>query len=90
MTFPYTGWVLMPSFKPAELTFVEQDHYYRSRHKSQSGKVYSTHTIYRDKHGAIAAGHVELLKQQAAVDKKQTNIHKRRAALEKAAGEAKP
>lgn len=90
MNFPYTGWVLMPSFKPVELTFVEDHWGDGGWHRAESGKDYSIYDIFPDKHSAISAGHVALVKQQLAVNKKQANIIKRRAALEKAAGEAKP
>lgn len=84
MNFPYTGWVLMPSFKPVETIFVEASMYSKGWHKSQGGKTYSTQDIYATKDAAISAGHIDLHKQQAALDKKQANIKKRRAALEKA------
>lgn len=86
MKFPYTAWVLMPSFKPVEITLVEAQRFPFSDqwHKAESGKTYAVGSIYSAKHAAIAAGHVELIKQQAALDKKQANINKRRAALEKA------
>lgn len=83
MKFPYNGWVLTPSFKPVETTFVEA-RYSEGWHKSEGGKTYSTQDIYETKDAAISAGHIDLHKQQAALDKKQINIHKRRAALEKA------
>ncbi|UBB15469.1 hypothetical protein [Comamonas odontotermitis] len=86
MNFPYTGWVLMPSFKPVELTFVKDR---GGWHRAERGKDYSIHDIFPDKHSAISAGHAALVEQQLAVNKKQANIQKRRAALEKAAGEAK-
>lgn len=90
MTFPYTGWVLLPSFKPGQVAFVEEAWRDNSWHKSFGGKVYATSNIYPSKDAAISAGYIDLHKQQAALDKKQANINKRRAALEKAAGEAKP
>lgn len=90
MTFPYTGWVLMPSFKPVELTFVERLSHSYGWHKAHNGKIYSIWKIFSCKQAAIDAGHAELLKQQKALEKRQTNLNKRRAALEKAAGESKP
>ena len=84
MNFPYTGWVLMLSFKPVETTFVEPARFRDGWHKSLGGKTYSTQDIYETKDAAISAGHIDLHKQQAALDRKQINIHKRRAALEKA------
>jgi len=90
MTFPYTGWVLMPSFKPVELTFVERSRLYRTWHKAENGKIYPIVKIHSSKHAAIDDGHAELIKQQIAVEKRQANINKRRATLEKAAGESNP
>lgn len=88
MEFPYTGWVLMPSFTPKEVTFVNQ---YRSifgdrYHRAESGKRYATSEIFKSKTEAICAGHERLRVQQAALVKKQENINKRQAVLKKAAG----
>lgn len=92
MTFPYTGWVLTSGFKPAQVTVVSKKQYSFGDAwlETETGKNYAKEKVHLTKEEAIAHGHIELFKQQAAVDKKQTNIHKRRAALEKAAGEAKP
>lgn len=90
MKFPYAGWVLMPSFKPKEITFVRQ---YETRwgtkkptyHQPESGKEYHVDDIYKSKTDAIRVGHKRLNEQQEALDKKQLNLNKRRAVLEKAA-----
>ena len=52
---------------------------------AQGGKLYARSEIFPSKTAAILEGHARLRKQQADLDKKQTNINKRRAALEKAA-----
>lgn len=83
--FPYKGWVLTPSFKPVEKTFVSRA-YYRSYHKSDSEKEYHQDNIFKDKPSAIAWGRKDLERQKSALDKKMANIEKRRAALDKAAG----
>jgi len=93
MTFPYTGWVLTPGFTPKQEKFVmpyghseEQNDW----HFTERKKVVNVGSIYVSKEAAICAGNQRIRDQQAALDKKQANINKRRAALEKAAGEAKP
>lgn len=85
-TFPYEGWVLMPSCKPVKLVFDEL--YYSQWHRPAKGKAYHTDNIHSSKEEAIAAGHLLIKKQQEALDKQQANINKRVAALNKAA--AKP
>lgn len=93
MTFPYSGWVLMPSFKAKQEWFVQAYGDYSSKndwHITGTGKNIHIGDIYSSKQAAIAAGRTLLFKQQADLDKKQANINKRQAALEKAAGEAKP
>ncbi|MGE8446614.1 MAG: hypothetical protein ACN6O1_10385 [Comamonas sp.] len=88
MTFPYTGWVLMPSYKPKPEQFVKS--FRATHHVTDKGKYVHLSEIYVSMTQAINAGTKHLSEQQAALDKKQANINKRRAALEKAAGEAKP
>ena len=93
MTFPYTGWVLMPSFKPKQEQFVKVYGDYVNKHDwhiTDKGKTVHIGDIHPSKQAAIAVGHARLQQQQNDLDKKQANINKRRAALEKAAGEAKP
>ena len=86
MKFPYTGWVLMPSFKPAEVILVEQHMEWTGNIwvRAESGTLYKQGKVFGSKEDAIQYGFEDLAKQQAALDKKQANIHKRRAALEKA------
>ncbi len=81
-SFPYTAWVLMPSFKPVEVTFVEEK--WASWHATAQGKRYHANNIHPTKAAAIAWGLADLARQQATIDKKQENLNKRRAALEKA------
>ena len=86
--YPYAGWVLLPSFKPTEVTFVSAYKSFGNEDygdNSQGGKLYARSEIFPSKTAAILEGHARLRKQQADLDKKQTNINKRRAALEKAA-----
>lgn len=85
-TFPYTGWVLMPSFKPAQVSIVEKISYsFGSTYlRADSGKQYQFFDVHPSKQAAIEAGRASLDGQQSALDKKQANIIKRRAALDKA------
>lgn len=81
MKFPYTGWVLTPSFKPKQEVFTEDGHsWLKDWHVTEKGKRYATEYIHANKEAAIEAGHQSLKQQQAAVDKKQAAIN--RAALE--------
>ncbi|AXF52947.1 MAG: hypothetical protein [Caudoviricetes sp.] len=93
MTFPYTGWVLTPGFTPKQEKFVKPYGHGVEQcdwHLTERHKIVHVGSIYSCKAEAICAGNQRLREQQAALDKKQANINKRRAALEKAAGEAKP
>lgn len=93
MTFPYTGWVLIPSFTPKQEKFVSPYGFgdeQKEWHRTEKHKLVHVDSIYFCKAAAIYAGNQRLRDQQAALDKKQANINKRRAALEKAAGESKP
>ena len=88
-TYPYTGWVLQPSFKPVEVTFVKE---YRSmgsmgKHygdASQSGKVFAARDIFPTKEAAIQYGWKEVERIQADLDKRTENLRKKRAALNNA------
>ena len=82
--FPYKGWVLTPGFKPVEKTFVSLG--WCGYHRSDSEKEYHRDKIFKDKPSAIAWGREDLERQKSALDKKLSNIEKRRAALDKAAG----
>ncbi|WP_336695664.1 hypothetical protein [Delftia acidovorans] len=82
--FPYQGWVLTPGFKPVEKTFTDRSESYEYWHYDETGKGYNKNDIHKDKASAIAWGRGNLKVQQAALDKKQENIEKRRAALDKA------
>lgn len=86
MEFPYTGWILQPSFKPVEVKFIEEYGLFLKRpefHVSESGKVFHTSGIYKTKSEAISSGYELLEKQQAALEKKQANLNKRKAVLDK-------
>lgn len=83
--FPYQGWVLMPSFAPKELTFVDTAWATGDWHVSKgSSKYYGVNEIYQNKAEAIAAGREKLIKLRADLEKRRTTIEKRQAALDKA------
>ena len=81
--FPYDGWVLMPSFKPVQVTFVADSHG-SFWHMRESGRQYCALDIYQSKQAAIAAGRAALDEQQVRLNKKQAHIEKRWATLDKA------
>jgi len=86
-TYPRTVWVLQPSFKPKQVTLVEA---YSSWSDEEYGDFSESRRLYRREEqffrqkDAIAAGRALLAKQQIDLDKKQANIAKKTAALDKA------
>lgn len=88
-TFPYAGWVLLPSFKPVEKTFAKSCAYCGGEawHDTVEGKSYSTRNIFPSKQAAIEWARADLQRQQAEIDKKQANLNKRAASLDKAGNE---
>ena len=85
-TYPYQGWVLMPSFKPKEVTLTSRYGYASQDYGdlTDSSKLYALSDIFPDKASAIAAGWERLREQQVKLDKVQGNINKRSANLKKA------
>ncbi len=87
-TYPYTAWMLQPSFKPVEVTIVaaawpESPAYSNWEHTDKK-KAVNLSDLFFSKSEAIDDGWERIKKQQADLDKKQENLNKRRAALEKA------
>lgn len=87
--YPYTGWVLMPSYKPKEETFVKGTpaSWRGAYDTTDSDKSYCLDSIYSSKEAAIAAGHAKLDEQREKLKRMQERIDKRQAALDKAAAE---
>ena len=83
--FPYKGWVLSPSFKPVERTIVGPS-YSPRWHTTESGKQYHISDIFPTKEAAIADGRIKIAAQMADVKKREANVLKRQAALDKAEG----
>ena len=87
-TYPYTAWVLQPSFKPKEVTFVRHDKGWSDEDygcESGSGRVYRRDAIHAAKTDAITFGNAEVRRMQLALDKKQERLNKKRETLTKAA-----
>ncbi len=87
-TYPYTGWVLLPSFRPFELTFTERYGSWSSNDygdQTETGKTYQTSEIFPTKGDAITEGRRRLAEQEARLAKQSAAIVKKRAALDKAA-----
>lgn len=88
-TYPYTAWVLQPSFKPKEVTFVERALAYGIEDYgcvSEAGKWYRRDQIHATKTDAIIFGHSEVRRMQDDLKKKLDSLEKKRDALAKAAG----
>jgi len=87
-TFPYTAWRLMPSFKPAAVEIVGRYSGPRSwlrRHvECSKGKTYEPRDLFDSKREAIEWARGQLNLKQAAADKVQANIDKKRAEIAKA------
>lgn len=89
-TYPFQAWVLMPSFKPKEVTIVKQ--YISSSpeyQESASSSLYHKDDLYPSKAIAIATGRELLVKQKATLDKRLETLNKKQAALDKAEAELK-
>lgn len=89
-TYPYTAWVLTPSFKPKEVTLVR--HYMAFGGQdygdlTESGKMYGVTEMFPTKRAAVDEGWRRVGKQKADLDKKLIGIAKRRKALQEATRE---
>jgi hypothetical protein len=80
--------VLQPSFKPVEVTFVEPYHWLNEHRadKTKSGRAYRLEHIHPTKEAAIAHGRLELKRIRIDLDKREENLKKKTAALDKAEG----
>lgn len=86
-TYPYDGWVLLPSFKPKKVTFVKNYGSWSGADYgdiSDAGKYYPCSQIHESRSDAITEGHNRLNLQQARLDKQLAVMQKRRAELVKA------
>lgn len=87
--YPRQAWVLTPSFKPKEVTIEKGYASWRGASDwdiAEGGKQYHVDTLFDSKAAAIANGREQVIKTQADIDKRQLNLNKRIAALDKAEG----
>lgn len=85
-SYPYKAWILMPSFKPVEVEFVEQ---YKSFSEdygdlTNKRKVVRRDEIFPTKQDAINGGHLRLRRHRAQIAKLQAGHDKKLEALKKA------
>lgn len=81
--YPRQAWILMPSFKPKEVTVVKQ-YYNKDWDKLESGKLVNVVDLHATKAAAITAGREAVIKTQADIAKRQINLDKKVVALNKA------
>lgn len=86
--YPRQAWVLMPSYKPKEVTVIKPYGTYSPGVKEwdiiESGKSYHHAYLYASKEVAIATGKDLCLRMQLALNKRQISLDKKIAALNKA------
>lgn len=83
-TYPRQAWVLMPSFKPVEITLekLASASGYKGYESSEKGKIYHISDLYETKEAAIAAGHFKCEIDEQKASKIHAKVYKRRQALE--------
>ncbi|QJD98649.1 hypothetical protein HH212_00155 [Massilia forsythiae] len=89
--YPRQAWVLMPSFKPAEVTLKKPYGSFCGSEDwdlTEKGKPYHKDSLYLSKSAAIAAGREQVEQQRADIAKRQEKMNKRIAALDKAEKDA--
>lgn len=86
--YPRQAWVLLPSFKPKEVTIIEKAHPYSSMFsdwdKAEGGKTYHVDKLHPSITAAIADGREQVKKMAADIAKRQASMEKRIASLDKA------
>ncbi len=85
-TYPYTAWVLQPSFKPKQVEFVRNYVTWGRDYgdESASGKIYMKGDIFPTKEDVINEGWRRVEKQEADLEKKQASLNKKKTELTKA------
>lgn len=85
-SYPYKAWILMPSFKPVEVEFVEQYISFVEDYgdRAEKGKIYRRDEIFASKQLALNGGYLRLEKHRAQIAKLQAGYDKKLAALKKA------
>lgn len=82
--YPYKAWVLKPSFKPVEETFVKPYGSWSDTDYGDftaDGKLYSVGAIFPTREAAIAWGLDDLVKQQVTLNKRLATVAKKRDTL---------
>lgn len=89
--YPRQAWVLLPSFKPEEVTVTGPSHPYSTMFEdweaTSKGKGYHLKSLFESKAAAIENGREQIEKQRADLAKRQNTLNKRIAALDKAEGD---
>jgi hypothetical protein len=83
-TYPYTAWVLTPSFKPKQVTLIRAYSSYAGNDYgdfTEAGKLYGTSEIHASIEDAISFGRESLKRQRLDLNKKLGNWSKKLAAL---------
>jgi len=91
--YPRQAWVLLPSFKPKEVTITQRSHPHSTMFEdwdlASDGKSYHFEKLHPSKGAAIAAGRELIEKARADIAKRQDTMNKRIVALDKAEKESK-
>ena len=88
-TYPRDVWVLQPSFKPVQITVTKKYGSYTNYDYgdlSDKGKLYAPESMFESKGAAIADGRERCAKLRADLEKREENLCKKIAALNKAEG----
>lgn len=88
ISYPYTAWVLAPSFKPKQVEILKRYSSYSPESTwelSDSGKFYLRSDLSETKELAIASGWKRVEAMQLKLDKMEDSLRKKRAALNLAA-----
>lgn len=92
--YPRSAWVLMPSFKPKEVTIVEPAYpgstMFPDYDKDSGGKSHHVTKLFPSQGAAIAHGREQIVALQADIEKRQATLKKRIAALNAAEGMKRP
>lgn len=85
--YPRQAWMLMPSFKPVEVTVTAKAYKsddYSDWDRLSSGKSVHFECLYKTQADAIAVGREQVAKAEADLLKRRANLDKKIKALDKA------
>jgi len=86
-TYPRQVWVLMPSFKPVEITVIEKYKSWGGEYDGDVtavGKIYHISAIFESKEDAIKDGRERCVKMRADIAEREEKLRKKITALDKA------